>query len=106
MIVTNLGDKPIQPPWLPSRWILTDGVSELVETYAWQWILRANPTPFPQPPIQPGETQGWTWMVYPLQKGWWVAAIEWDYDGETYRQDLPKPNMALKEYNYVDCEHQ
>jgi hypothetical protein len=105
MILTNLDDKPIQPPWGPSRWILTDGINQAVETISGQWVLRGQP-PFPQPPIQPGETQGWTFLVYPLDKGWWVMAIEWDYEGRTYRQDLPKPNMALREYNYVDCESQ
>jgi hypothetical protein len=108
MILTNLGDKPIQPPWKPSRWILTDGINqaEAVETKTWQWVYLRNPTPFPQPVIQPGEMQGWTWMVYPIEKGWWVAAIEWDYEGKTYRQDLPKPNIVFGDFNYVDCESQ
>lgn len=106
MIVTNLDDKPIQPPWMPSRWILTDGVSQVIETYSWQWVYARDPRFFPQPVIQLGEMQGWTWLVYPIEKGWWVAAIEWDYEGKTYRQDLPKPNIVFGDFNYVDCESQ
>jgi hypothetical protein len=102
MVVTNLSEKSIPAPWKPSKWILTDGASQLEDKIMWAWTDRTGRT-IVQPPILPGATQGWTWLAYPLDKGWWVTAAVWDYDGKTYRQDFAKPNMSLREFNYVDC---
>lgn len=103
MIVTNRGSDAILPPWKPTRWLITgDGSSFRVEVRIWQWGQRGQT--FAQPTIAPGATEGWTWMAYPLNQGEWVGAVEWEHGGKTYRNDLPKPNMSLREYNYVNCD--
>jgi hypothetical protein len=103
MIVTNLGAEPIQPPWKPSAWVVTDGAKEWYSAWNWEWRNQTG-TAYPQPSIAPSETKGWTWINYPLAKGEWVKAIEWYYKDKVYHQDLPKPNMSLREYNYVNCD--
>ena len=101
MVITNqTKDKTLDPPWIPNRWIVTDGKTEWEETYIWQWVRRGQP-PFPQPPIGPGATASWTWLCYPLPRGAWVKVAEFTAWGHTYRFEFPKPQYG--EYNYYDC---
>jgi len=105
MIITNLRDTRIEPTWAPSAWIITDGTQEATLTVMWEWGKGTEL--YKKPPILPGETQGWTFLAYPIDKGWWVKAIEWTSKlTGTHRYELPKPNMSLREFNYVDCDNQ
>ena len=101
MVVTNqTTGETLSAPWLPDRWIVTNGKSEWEETYAWQWAP-AGGSVYEQPPIGPGATKSWTWLCYPVPKGAWVKAVEFTAWGHTYRFDFPKPNYG--DFNYYDC---
>jgi hypothetical protein len=102
MIITNLSQKTIPAPWKPTRWLFTDGTSQLADTRKWVWTAPGGKF-YVQPPIEPGATQGWTWIAFPLEKGWWVEGAEWEYDGQTYRNEFPKPNISLRDFNYINC---
>ena len=101
MVITNqTKGKTPEPPWMPERWIITDGNAEWEETCAWQWVpVRGDP--WEQPPIGPGATASWTWMAYPLSRGAWVKAAEFTAWGHTYRFEFPKPSLG--DFNYHDC---
>jgi hypothetical protein len=104
MVITNhTANKTLDSPWLPDRWIVTDGQSAWEETYAWQWGIREGSAfkAFPQPPIVPGATQSWTWLCFPIPRGAWVKAAEFTAWGHTYRFEFPKPNYG--DFNYSDC---
>jgi tRNA A-37 threonylcarbamoyl transferase component Bud32 len=101
MVITNqTGDSTLEPPWLPDRWIVTDGQREWEETYAWQWGKEGGGA-YEQPAIGPGATASWTWMCYPIPQGAWVQAAEFTAWGHTYRFEFPKPGAG--EFNYHAC---
>ncbi len=103
MQVENIStDKTLDPPWMVSRWVITDGAKSWDETYAWQWTRDSGEGFHGQPSIPPGGKGEWTWMGFPIPYGAWVGAIEYkDPWGNTYRQNLAKP--AFGEHNYQDC---
>jgi tRNA A-37 threonylcarbamoyl transferase component Bud32 len=101
MVITNqTSDSTLEPPWMPERWIVTDGQREWEETYAWQWSAEGGGT-YDQPAIGPGATASWTWLCYPLPQGAWVKAADFTAWGQTYRFEFPKPEPG--EFNYHDC---
>jgi serine/threonine protein kinase len=101
MVITNqTADSTLEPPWMPERWIVTDGQREWEETYAWQWGKEEGGA-YDQPAIGPGATASWTWLCYPLPQGAWVKAADFTAWGHTYRFEFPKP--APGEFNYHDC---
>ncbi len=102
MIITNLRDTAIDTNWKPWAWILTDGTQERIDEVAWEWTGGAGF--YKKPVIQPGETQGWTFLAYPLDKGWWVKAAQFNSKiSGMLTFPFPKPNMSLRDFNYVDC---
>ena len=101
MYITNNGTDPIEPTWKPTRWIITDGTNEMVNDRMWQWISRYSGV-YAQPTIFPGQKAGWTWVAMPVGPGEWVKAVEYEHNGQLYRQEFdlgPHGNA----YNYVDC---
>ena len=101
MVITNqTADSTLEPPWMPERWIVTDGHSEWEETYAWQWSAEGGGA-YDQPSIGPGATASWTWLCYPLPEGAWVKAADFAAWGHTYRFEFPKPESG--EFNYYVC---
>jgi hypothetical protein len=104
MVITNqTKDRTLESPWMPDRWIVTDGTAEWEETYAWQWGYWewGQVKTWNQPPIGPGATARWTWMCFSLPKGAWVKAAEFTAWDHTYRFEFPKPNYG--DFNYYDC---
>jgi hypothetical protein len=99
-ITNQTADSTLEPPWMPERWIVTDGQREWEETYAWQWGKEEGGA-YDQPAIGPGATASWTWLCYPLPQGAWVKAADFTAWGHTYRFEFPKP--APGEFNYHDC---
>lgn len=99
--IKNLGTEPIIPPWMPTRWIVTNGVDEHELTYMWQWVPRSRQL-YEQPVIQPLASAGWTYMAYPLEQGEWVKAAEFEYNGVTYRQEFDLGDFG-DAHNYVAC---
>ena len=102
MVVSNLtADRTLQPPWMPDRWILTDGEAEWEELYAWQWRRTINDPEYVQPPVGPGQTAEWTWVCLPVPRGAWVKAAEFTAWGRVYRSEFPNPSPGA--FNYTDC---
>jgi hypothetical protein len=101
MYIKNNGTEPVEPPWRPSRWIITDGQNDYVNDIMWQWVSRRTGF-YKQPTINPGESAGWTFLCFPIERDQWVKAVEFDYKGQHYRQtfDLGPYN---NNYNYQDC---
>lgn len=101
MYITNNSAEPIEPAWGPTRWIITDGANEMVNDNSWEWISRYSGR-YPQPTIYPGQKAGWTWIVMPVGRHEWVRAVEFEYNGQLYRQEFdlgPYGNA----HNYIDC---
>jgi uncharacterized protein YraI len=101
MYITNNGADPIEPTWNPTRWIITDGLNAMINDRMWQWISRYSGK-YPQPTIFPGQKAGWTWVAMPVGIGEWVKAVEFEHDGQLYRQEFdlgPYGNA----YNYINC---
>jgi len=104
MVITNHSkDKTVEPLWRPARWIVTNGSQEWEETYAWQWGLKEGGSvkEYPQPPIVPGATQSWTWLCFPIPRGAWVKAAEFQAWDQSYWFEFPKPEVG--DFNYYDC---
>jgi len=101
MYIKNNGTEPVEPPWRPSRWIITDGQNDYVNDIIWQWVSRRTGF-YKQPIIHPGESAGWTFLCFPIERNQWVKAVEFDYKGQHYHQtfDLGPYN---NNYNYQDC---
>ncbi len=101
MYIKNNGATPVNPPWKPKRWIITDGTNDFVNDLAWQWVSRSRGY-YPQPVIQPGQVTGWTFLAFPMDRNQWVKAVEFVWEGQTYRGtfDLGPYGNA---YNYQDC---
>jgi uncharacterized protein YraI len=101
MYITNNGTDPIAPTWHPTRWIITDGANEMINDQMWQWISRYSGK-YEQPTIFPGQMVGWTWIAMPVGPGEWVKAVEYEHNGQLYRQEFdlgPYGNA----YNYINC---
>jgi len=101
MYIRNNSQEPVNPPWQPKRWIITDGKQESVNDQMWQWLNRSGGF-YGQPVIQPGQVAGWTSVAFPLERAQWVKAVEFVWKGQVYRQEFdlgPYGNA----YNYVDC---
>ncbi len=102
MFITNLSrDQTIERWWKPTRWIITNGVQERVDTESWMWVGRDR-SKYVQPAILPGEAKGWTWLVFPLERDEWIKAIEYDLWGHTYRQEFDI-GPYRNNHNYQDC---
>jgi len=92
IFVTNHSDKAVQPPWVPLRWIITDGQKDVVSDLSWHWvdgrIRYFAENPGQQPAIQPGGKAGWTFIAFPLAPNQWVKGLDFTWDGKTYHQAL------------------
>ncbi len=100
MVITNNSTtRTLEPTWKPDRWIVTDGVTEWVESYSWQW--GSSDGVYELPAVVPGATASWTYLCYPLPQGAWVKAVRFTAWEHTYWFNFPKPNYG--DYNYYDC---
>ncbi|MGQ9585872.1 MAG: hypothetical protein ACUVXG_10795 [Anaerolineae bacterium] len=101
LFIKNLGDKPIEPPWQPRRWIITDGTNESANDLMWQWAPKKGML-YEQPVIQPGQTAGWTFVCFPVERNQWVKAIEFEWEGVMYRGEFDLGPLGIAD-NYKDC---
>ena len=117
-VIQNNSTDTLQPPWLPSRWIIAGGEEDREDTRAWDWVLyRWQPPGSPveletwllsesslveKPPVNPGATVSWTFVAFPVERWEWVRAVEFEVWGQTYRLEFPKPSYE-GEFNYYDC---
>ncbi|MCS6825354.1 MAG: SH3 domain-containing protein [Caldilinea sp.] len=102
MTIENLDTTPVLPLYRPTRWIITDGVVDSVETVSWrakdsrpaahrQSILSYQDVSHPE-----------TWYVLSLQREQWVKAVEFEWNGEVHRVEY-SPDEARNQQNYRDC---
>jgi len=102
MTIHNLNTAPLLPIYKPTRWILTDGSSEFVETVSWvepglrypaerQRILYYDDSSLPE-----------TWYLLTLRRDQWVRAVEFEWNGEVYRTEFSLEE-ARAHQNYKDC---
>lgn len=98
--IINNSSLPVEPYWRPSHWTITDGVNVRQDDKAWIWIVGGKR--YEQPIIQPGASATWTFMAYPLNKGEWVKAAEFEWGGHTYRAEFDLGPYG-DAHNYVNC---
>ena len=98
--IKNLGNAPVTPPWQPKRWIITNGFAESMSDLTWQWGTTGSL--YNQPTIQPGQSAGWTFLAFPLDRDQWVKAVEFVWNGQVYRQEFDLGSFG-NAYNYKDC---
>lgn len=102
MSIHNRNTAPVLPIYKPTRWILTDGLSQFVETTSWvepslfspaerQRILYYDDSSLPE-----------TWYVLTLQREQWVQAVEFEWNNEIYRAEFSLEE-AKSQQNYKDC---
>lgn len=101
MYIKNNSQQPIEPPWEPKHWIITDGANDFVNDMMWQWVSRSTGF-YDQPTIQPGQSAGWTFLAFPVDRNQWVKAVEYVWNGQVYRQDFDLGTYG-NAYNYKDC---
>jgi len=101
MYIKNLGQTPVEPPWQPTRWIITDGEREYISDLMWQWVSRRTGF-YKQPVIEPGQSAGWTFLAFPIDRHQWVKAVEFEWNGQLYRQEFDLGPFG-NAHNYKDC---
>ena len=100
MFIKNNGSEPVVPPWRVTRWIITDGVTDSVSGLVWQWTGRSGF--YAQPTIQPGQSAGWTFIGFPIDRHQWMKAVEFVWNGQVYRQEFDLGQFG-NAHNYKDC---
>lgn len=109
LVITNLTSDRTIPGWeenrdeywKPTKWIITDGTNTREDTHSWVWV-RWDRTYYEQPSIGPGETQAGTWMAFPIGRYEWVAAVEFEWWDQVYRQEFDLGPLR-NNYDYRDC---
>jgi len=101
MYVKNNSKTPVEPPWRPKRWIITDGHTDVISGLMWQWVSRRSGF-YEQPTIQPGQSAGWTFMAFPIDRTQWLKAVEFVWNGQVYRQEFDLGQFG-NAHNYKDC---
>jgi len=109
LVITNLTSDRTIPGWQenrdeywkPSKWIITDGIETREETGSWVYV-RPDREYYEQPSIGPGETQAGTWMAFPIGRYEWVAAVEFEWWDQVYRQEFDLGPLR-NNYDYRDC---
>ncbi|MGI6208265.1 MAG: LysM peptidoglycan-binding domain-containing protein [Anaerolineae bacterium] len=86
-IINTTTDSTIEPPWKPSRWIITDGANTRTDDLVFVWYAPVG-QPYRQPSIPPGGASEWTFIYPTLAESEWVSAVEFDLWGHTYRQEI------------------
>ncbi len=102
LFVKNAGTQPVAAPWRPARWIITDGSREFATRFSGEWPDH-NGQPYRQPTIFPGQMGGWTFRTVELSEGQWVTAVEFEWDGQTYRQGFDLGPYGQAD-NYHGCD--
>ena len=101
MFIKNNSQTPIEPPWQPKRWIITDGHTDVISDVMWQWVSRRSGF-YQQPTIQPGQSAGWTFLAFPIDRNQWLKAVEFVWNGQVYRQEFNLGQFG-NAHNYKDC---
>lgn len=103
MEIRNNSTLMVDSPWKPTRWIVAHwrrpDETRILDR-VWEWVARGKD--WQEPPIAPGGVGRWTYIAFPLERWEYVKAAEFDWNGQTYRFEFPRPEFAGV-YNFVDC---
>jgi hypothetical protein len=106
-VIKNVSqDKTLEPPWEPSRWIITDGVTKRADERMWQFgqrIKRGEVELYDQPAIAPNAIVEWTFVAYPLQENEWMDHVEWELFGQSYSSSVFDPGEFRNNHNFQPC---
>jgi len=97
VVITNISaDQTVDWAWAPSRWIITDGNNTRIEPRTWEYgpdgEIRLGQS-YTKPNLGPGESVEWTFVAASVLEPEWVAAVEWDAWGRTYRHEFSLGTM-------------
>ncbi len=101
MSIHNLNTTPLRPIYKPTRWIITDGVTEFVETISWQ-AVKSGVAADRQQTLHYDDDATETWYMVSLGREDWVKAVEFEWNGQVYRTEFDL-TQARNEANYKDC---
>lgn len=101
MSIHNLNTTPLRPIYKPTRWIITDGVTEYVETISWQ-EAESGAAADRQQTLHYDDGATETWYMVSLKREDWVKAVEFEWNGQVYRTEFDL-TQARNEANYKDC---
>jgi hypothetical protein len=101
MSIHNLNTTPLRPIYKPTRWIITDGVNEYVETISWQ-EAESGAAADRQQTLHYDDGATETWYLASLKREDWVKAVEFEWNGQVYRTEFDL-TQARSEANYKDC---
>lgn len=100
--ITNTSSETIEAKWKPTRWIIVGGDQTRSDEQMSEWINRRTGF-YDQPDILPGGSDGWTYVASRIEMWEWVQAVEWEYKGQTYRQEFENNAINRSEWNYKSC---
>ncbi len=101
MSIHNLNTRPLLPVYAPTRWILSDGVTESVQTISWQ-AQRSGPAQHRQRTLHYDDKAHNRWILASMEREQWVRAVEFEWNGQIYRVDYDLAT-ARESQNYRDC---
>ncbi len=103
LFISNTSNQTVIAPWEPTRWFIASGESSRESTEMLQWCNRFSGC-YPQPDVLPGSSEGWTWVTGRVELYEWVQAVEWEYNGQLYRQEFENNAINRAEWNYRACQ--
>jgi len=101
MSIRNRNTAPVLPIYKPTRWILSDGVTDSVETASWQ-PMRSGSAEARQRILYYDDKAQKTWVLASMARDQWVRAVEFEWNGQVYRVDYDFAT-ASNSQNYRDC---
>lgn len=101
MAIHNLNTTPLRPIYKPTRWIITNGAAEWVETISWQEV-ESGAAAERQQTLHYDDDATETWYLASLGREDWVKAVEFEWNGQIYRTEFDL-TQARNEANYKDC---
>lgn len=100
--IENLNTTPVLPVYRPTRWIITDGVVDSVETVSWR-AKDSRPVTERQSILYYQDvSRPETWYLLSLGREQWVKAAEFEWNGEVHRVEYTL-DEARNQQNYRDC---
>lgn len=100
--IENLNTTPVLPVYRPTRWIITDGLVDFVETTSWR-AKDSRPAAERQSILYYQDvSRPETWYLLSLEREQWVKAVEFEWNGEVHRVEYTLEE-AKNQQNYRDC---
>ncbi len=101
LFIRNNSQQPINPPWRPKSWTITNGTNDRSSELVWEWVS-ARTGAFQQPIIHPGQVAGWTFVAFPIERDEWVKGVTFEWNSQPYEQTFDLGPLG-NAHNYRDC---